>query len=160
MHSSAFGASIKKENKDKLINYCNEKLKDIVFEAIPSVDFIFDISKSTDRELLKQCCFELNKHKDIWGQGVHEPLVLCKNVDASYIQLMAKGTIKIQNKDISFMKFFSIETYNEIEESENKKINVIGRLNINEWAGRKTAQIFIDNYEIVKENETKQKWIF
>lgn len=156
-HGSAFGASIKKENKDKLIDYCNEKLKDIIFEAILSVDFIFDLSKSTDKELLKQCCFELNKYKDIWGQGVHEPLILCKNVDISKIQLMAKGTFKIACGDIALMKFFAEDMYNEIKE-KNKNIDVIGRLNVNEWAGRKTAQVFIDNYDFSKEEQ--KKWIF
>ena len=157
MHGSAFGASIKKENKDKLIDYCNEKLKDIVFEAIPSVDFIFDLSKSTDKELLKQCCFELNKYKDIWGQGVHEPLILCKNVDTSKIQLMAKGTFKITCGDITLIKFFAEDMYNEIK-GKNKNIDVIGRLNVNEWAGRKTPQIFINSYDFLEEEQ--KKWIF
>lgn len=156
-HASAAGFAVKKENKNKLIDYCNKKLKDIVFEAIPSVDFVFDMSKTTDRELLKQCCFELDKYKDIWGQGVHEPLILCKNVGVSKIQLMAKGTMKITNREITFMKFFSEETYNDIKNT-NKKVDIIGRLNVNVWAGRKTAQVFIDSYDFSKEEQ--KKWIF
>ena len=156
-HASAAGFAVEKENKDKLINYCNEKLKDIIFEAIPSVDFIFDMSKTADKELLKQCCFELNKYKDIWGQGVHEPLILCKNIDTSKVQLMAKGTFKITYGDITLMKFFAEDIYNEIKE-KNKNIDVIGRLNVNEWAGRKTAQVFIDNYDFSKEEQ--KKWVF
>lgn len=159
-HGSAFGAGIKKENKDKLINYCNEKLKNIVFEATPSVDFIFDLSKTTDRELLKQCCFELDKYKDIWGQGVHEPLVLCKNVDSSNIQLMARGTMKIAVGDITIMKFFSEETYDNIK-SSNRKVDIIGRLNVNEWAGRRSPQVFMDTYDFSKEEQKEEKiWIF
>lgn len=156
-HPSAHGCNVKKENKDKLIEYCNSKLKDIVFEAIPSVDFIFDMSSSNQRQLLSQCCMELDKYKDIWGQGVHEPLILCKNIDVSKIQLMAKGTMKITNGEIAFMKFFSEETYNNIKNT-NKKIDIIGRLNVNVWAGRKTAQVFIDNYDFSKEEQ--KKWVF
>lgn len=160
LHGSAFGASLKKENKDKLINYCNEKLRDIVFEAIPSVDFIFDLSKNTDKELLKQCCFELDKYKDIWGQGVHEPLILCKNVDSSNIQLMARGTMKIAVGDITIMKFFSEETYDNIK-SSNRKVDIIGRLNVNEWAGRRSPQVFMDAYDFSKEEQKEEKvWIF
>lgn len=157
-HCSAFGNAVKKENKDKLIEYCNSKLKDIVFEAIPSVDFIFDMSSSNQRQLLSQCCMELDKYKDVWGQGVHEPLILCKNINTDDIKLMAKGTMKISCGEISFMKFFSEEDYNNIS-SNNKNIDVIGRININEWGGRKSPQVFIDKYDFSEEKEQK-KWIF
>ena len=88
---------------------------------------------------------------------MHEPLILCKNVDVSKIQLMAKGTMKITNGEITFMKFFSEETYNDIK-NINKKVDIIGRLNVNEWAGKKTAQVFIDNYDFSKEEQ--KKWVF
>lgn len=157
-HGSAFGASLNLSNKTLLIEYCNQQLKDITFEAIPAVDFIFDFNKSEDIELLRACCFELDRFKDVWGQGVHEPLIVCKNVNASNIQLMAKGTMKINCGNLSFMKFFSEKDYHNIVDN-GKSIDIIGRVNVNEWNGRKTPQIFIDNYDFVQDSQVK-KWIF
>lgn len=63
-HANAAGVGIKKENKDKLIQYANEKLADINFaEGVYSVDFILGEDKEKNIELIKDIYY----NRDIWG---------------------------------------------------------------------------------------------
>ena len=62
-----------------------------------------------------------------------------------------QDTLKIEYNGMSFLKFRATEMIEEINSlPADKMLNftIVGRCNINEWMGRKTPQIFIDDYEI------------
>ena len=46
------------------------------------------------------------------------------------------------------MKFHAKELIEELEKMDEIKINLIGKPNVNEWNSRRTAQIFIEAYEL------------
>ena len=58
---------------------------------------------------------------------------------------------RITYNGIAYMKFHAKEMIAELSKYEgNMELEVIGRGNINKWGGRKTPQIFIDNYNIIQ----------
>ena len=62
-----------------------------------------------------------------------------------------QDTIKIEYNGMSYLKFRATDFINEIKQyspDTELKITIVGRTNLNEWMGRKTPQIFIDDYEI------------
>ena len=166
-HPSAHGVCFKKENIDKYIKYTNEILKNMNFEQCIPVDFEFDMNNKESQKL-KDCLQTIGSlnEQGFWGQGIKEPLIAIKNISIQDVNIYIKKTItgKItDNNDIEYMKFNSNEE--ELEELkpkgfQNKAINLIGRVNVNDFRGRKTYQVFIEDYEKIKYNNNVKKWNF
>jgi single-stranded-DNA-specific exonuclease len=94
-------------------------------------------------------------YKDIWGKELDKPRFYIYNVKVKCkdIKLMGKkeDTIKISLDDYEII-FFKL-TPSQIEQFEigSKKeinINLIGNVDINEWRGKKTNQILVEDFEI------------
>lgn len=160
-HASAFGTLFPKENKQLLLDYLNNYLSQVETEPCARVDFEFDCMK--EQKLLEKCIIEIGTmtRDGCWGKGVKEPIIAITNIPvSSNINLMGakKNTLKIVVGKIDFMKFFAKETeYNSLSSSFGQNnITVIGKCSLNEYGGRTTPQIFINDYEI----ETTQKYIF
>lgn len=84
----------------------------------------------------------------------NEPIIYVTSIHFSKdeVQIMGKNqdTVKIEKNGIAYMKFFAKELIKELEDAPDDLVmNVIGRANLNEWMGRVTPQIFIDDYEIL-----------
>lgn len=147
-HANAFGIEIKKEYIDTVINILNEKLKNVSFDYV-YVDFIipfFDISP----HLIKQ----ITNLRNEWGQEFQEPLLAIEGIEIerSKLKLIGKNknVIKFLFNDIEFIKFKSSEDeYKNIVKKNINSMNIIGRCSLNEWQGKITPQIFIEDYEVI-----------
>lgn len=157
-HESAFGCIVLKENKEKLLKYFNETWKDIKFEALYTVDFVFDLSKQEDYNSFIDCVQRigaLNK-QGFWGKGVEEPMIAIKNVPLNSIKLLSpdkKPTLKILLDNLSFIKFGSSEEeVNKLKPTGfyRKTANIIGTCSLNEWNGRTAPQIMIKELETIE----------
>lgn len=157
-HSNAWGCVILKDKVHELIEYFNNKWKDIEFKACHSIDFVFDMNSFVDKATAPDCVCkigELNK-LGLWGQGIPEPLVAFLNVPLSSVTLMSPNkepTLKINANGIAFIKFGSSqEEVDQLQPSgfKTKYVNIIGKSNLNEWNGRVSPQIMIEEYEIVE----------
>ena len=59
-------------------------------------------------------------------------------------------TIKIQLEGISLIKFKSSqEEYESLLSEGYTAINIVGTCNLNEWNGKITPQIIIEDYEVI-----------
>ena len=149
-HAQAAGASLKASDIDKLNAYANEQLKDLNFnEGFYEVDFVVN----SQDEALGDLVFEVSNHKSIFGQGNPEPVLLIDNlvINNSEVQVIGQNanTLKFSCNGITYIKFHAEELIKQFKNSpETLKISVIGRCNINEWGGRQTPQIFIEDIEI------------
>ena len=148
-HASAAGLCIKASNKNKLIQYANEKLKDIDFsEGVYSVDFILGNNKEKNIELIK----EISRYKELWGQGDEEPLIVAEKIPLSKNDIMIMGktsdTIKFSYNGIEYIQFRASKLIKEIADKEFITITVLGRGGINSFMGRETPQITIIDYNI------------
>jgi single-stranded-DNA-specific exonuclease len=159
-HSNAFGVEITPEKLIEVNNLINEELKDIEIDIdIYMVDFIIP-SKQLKERLVK----DLSKYKYIWGQNIEEPSIAIKDIEVNKDEIYLNGktskSIKFIHKGIEFIKFFSNEDeYNHlINKGERLVFDIVGKCDINEYQGKKTPQIKIVDYEVIKTK--KKEYVF
>lgn len=155
-HANALGVGITDRQFKSFIDYSNNALMNFDFTPSYKVDFIFhnDDMKSAD-------ILEIAALKDIWGQGVEEPLVAIERVKVykENVQLMSADknpTLKITLPNgMSLIKFRSSkEEYDSIRsELGCVTINIVGRCERNIWNGIVSPQIIIEDYEVVGKSE-------
>lgn len=155
-HDNAAGVKIKKENVPKAIADCNELLKDVTMSKAIVVDFDFDYSRLT--VALPKTMYEMHK---IWAQGISEPYFYIKN-----IPLIHSGCAPIgkngnmwkysdEEKGIDFVCFadngrmigwINNDFYGGQEE---KYINAVCRLSLNQYGNKVTPQAQIVDFEVI-----------
>ena len=155
-HSNAFGACININKVQDFIEYSNEILKQYDFSPCYNVDLIYQGNDLNPNEILK-----IAEAKNLWGQGVEEPLIAIEhlNVHGNNIQLMSKDkhpTLRITLPNgTSLIKFRSNEEEFERLYSETGcvSINLIGKASQNNWNGIISPQIMIEDYEIISQTK-------
>lgn len=150
MHANAFGLSLKVDKIDDFIAKTDEKLKDIEVEPLYYVDFIYSGDHINGEEILEIG----SAGQDLWGQDVDEPFVAVEKlkVKKSQVTIYSKkdDTIKIStNCGVDIMKFKAtaaeVALFNE---NEIVTITLVGRCNANQWGGKTTPQIFIEEFQV------------
>ena len=153
-HDNAAGWGLNGDKLDALIRYANEKLKAEDFENCYIVDYILDGSDYND-ELLGS----ISAHPAYFGNHIDEPKIVVKNIPLMSVNVMGadRSSIKISYNGIDYVKFKDTDFIEEVMNNRMKTLTVYGRANLNEWMGRKSVQVFIDDYELV---EDKSKYDF
>ena len=151
-HDNAAGCSIPNSNLTKFHNWANDALKTIDFgENCYDVNFE-RIAADND---LSDIIVDIGNHNGIWGQQNPEPMIHVSdiNITMSDVQVMGKNkdTVKFEKFGIAYMKFHAKDLIEELSKHPSMKVEVVGRANLNEWGGRVTPQIFIEDIE-VKDN--------
>ena len=155
-HQNAFGFSILEENVEEFLKKTDEMLAEIDFTPSYFVDFIFKPAEHYDEVI-----FDLASFDNLWGQEVAEPYVVIEGlkINKDNLVLMSRDknpTLKITTPSgISIIKFKSSEEeFNKLyTETGYIEINVVGTCALNEWMGNYTAQVLVENYEIVGHNQ-------
>ena len=158
-HPNAFGLGILEHNIQTFIEKTDAALANISDEAIYYIDYIYYNNNVSSQDIL-----DIANLQDLWGKDVEQPLVLIKGftITSNMVTVYQKkdNTLKITLPNgISLIKFKA--TNEECEKLQNLgfgsyELNVIGTCMKNEWMGNISAQIFIEQYQIVDSN----KWIF
>lgn len=149
-HANAFGVSISDKTLRAFHAYANDALKGIDFgENVYDVNFVRD-SKAAD---LYGLVMELGGAGAIWGQGNPQPLINVHSmmVNPANIRIMGSNqdTVKIDVDGMSYIKFHAKDLIEELKEhKEPFMMEIVGKPNLNEWMGRITPQMFIEDYEI------------
>lgn len=146
------GLGIREDNIDNFIAATDKLLKDMSDEPMYYVDYIYNGVDIKSSNILLIASLE-----DLWGKDMDESLIAIENlkITKDMITLMSpdkKPTLKISLPDkISLIKFNSNQEEYEKLLSENGSINVniIGKCSKNEWMGNISAQIIIEDYEII-----------
>ena len=156
-HDNAAGISIPRENVTKSIELCNERLADVDFQKCFNVDF--DINAS---DLSVGFIKAIDEMKDIFGQGIKEPLVHIKNIPiwSENFFVMGKNSNSwkvINDEGYAFVKFNVdvdkdevLQIYNSNLDREEEyslgSIDVVGTVSINNYNNILTPQIIIKDY--------------
>ena len=151
-HDNAAGCSIPNASLANFHKWANEALANIDFGE-NCYDVNFDrIAADAD---LADIILDIGDHNGIWGQQNPEPLIHVTdiNISASDVQVMGKNkdTVKFEKFGIAYIKFHAKDLIEQLKQYSSMKIEVVGRANANEWCGRITPQIFIEDIE-VKDN--------
>lgn len=158
-HDNAAGISIQRENVTKSIELCNERLTDVDFQKCFNVDFDMDCG-----DLSVAFIKTINEMKDIFGQGIKEPLIHIKNIIVysedtnimgknlnSWKIIVGDGYAFVNfnvdvNTDSLLLKYKALTD----EDVENGVIlgvmDVVGTVSINNYNGILTPQIIIKDY--------------
>ena len=152
-HPQALGVGMLSSEVDSFIADSNEILKDCDFNPSYKVDFIWNANDFTSQDII-----DLAALNGICGQGVEQPYIAIEDlrINKDNLTLLSRDkspTLKITLPNgVSLIKFgFDVEEYDSlIEACENKDllINVVGTAAINEWNGRITGQVQIEDYNI------------
>ena len=150
-HSNAFGFGILDDVLPMFIQECDNELKDFEFTPCYSVDFIFNADNFNPKDII-----EIADLKSLWGKGIEEPYIALTNVRVSKgnIQLMSPDkspTLKITLPNgTSLIKFkFSKKEYERLNTEGYLVLDVVGNCEINAWGGRVSAQIIMEDYDVV-----------
>ena len=126
-------------------------------EPIYLVDYIYKGVHVKGEDILN-----IAEMDDLWGKDVDEPWIVLEDVPVSkdMVTVYAKkdNTLKITLPNgITLMKFKATEEEKEIFSfTGSKTMNIVGKCNKNEYMGRVTPQIFIEDYDILQ----SQKFVF
>lgn len=153
-HQGAFGLSLREQDIQAFLNKTNDMLKNMSNEAIYFVDYIYNGTNINAQNIL-----DIADMNEFWGKDFEESFVAIENlkVTKDMVTLMSPDkspTLKIMlpNK-ISIIKFGSSqEEYNKIAQDGYIEMNIVGKCNKNEWNGNISAQILLEDYEIIDSN--------
>ena len=151
-HDNAAGCSIPNSHLANFHKWANEALAGIDFgENCYDINFDRIAADSDLCDIIK----DIGSHNGIWGQQNPEPLIHITdiNISSNDVQIMGKNkdTVKFEKFGVAYMKFHAKDLIEELSKYSSMKIEVVGRANLNEWGGRVTPQIFIEDIE-VKDN--------
>ena len=154
-HANAFGFSIAESKLPEFIEKTNAKYKSVSQDAVYWVDFAWRLSEVDPNVIL-----EIAAMRDFWGQEISESYVALERISLSAcrVQLLSADknpTIKITLPcGVDVMKFKSSQEEYEAMCQDNAIITIIGTCNKNEWNGRVTPQILVEDFELTEE------WVF
>lgn len=150
-HDNACGISILDKNLHDFHDYANQALADVNFgENWYEVNFE---RFAADPDLVP-LIYDLAAHEDLFGQHNNEPLIHVTDINLKRNEIAVIGknadTIRIEKFGVTYLKFHAKEMIEELAQvnSNEIKIEIVGRANLNEFAGRVTPQIFITDFQI------------
>ena len=152
-HSSAFGISIPESKLEDFIKKTNAIYSEAAQEPVYWVDFEW-----FNKDIDSQKILTIAQGKEFWGQGLPEPYVAIRDIPLESVQLLSPDkhpTLKIHlSNGVDIMKFKS--SYEEYEQfiKPNMYLTAVCRCAKNEWNGRVTAQLIIEDFYI------NEKWVF
>ncbi len=152
-HSSAFGISIPESKLEDFIKKTNAIYSEAAQEPVYWVDFEW-FNKDIDGQKILM----IANGKEFWGQGLPEPYVAIRDIPLESVQLLSPDkhpTLKIHlSNGVDIMKFKSSQEEYEQFIKPNMYLTAVCRCAKNEWAGRVTAQLIVEDFYI------NEKWVF
>ena len=153
-HNAAFGTALSAENLTNVRNWFNTELCSVSMDKVYDVDFIVDAN-----ELDVGFIQIIDKHQDLWGQGLSEPLVAIENITLKRSDVTIQGknydSIAFTVNDIKYVIFKLPETdqllnWSSAWEDDGTEItiNVVVKVSLNEFKGIYTPQCMIEAYTI------------
>lgn len=150
-HDNACGISILDKNLHQFHDYANKALANVDFgENWYEVNFE-RFAADTDLIPLIQ---DIARYENIFGQHNNEPMIHITdiNITKGDISVIGKdaSTLKIEKFGVTYIKFHAKEMIEQLANfpSNSIKLEVVGKANLNHFAGRTTPQIFIQDFQI------------
>ena len=153
-HDNAAGWGLRGDKVNALIDFANSHLKAEDFENCYTVDYILDGSEYND-ELIGS----LALHPEYFGNHIEEIKLVITNIPLMNVMPMGtnKDSMKISYNGIDYVRFKDDEFVEQVMSDRTKKLTIYGRANLNEFMGKKSVQVFIDDYEL-KEDSSKYEF--
>lgn len=155
-HQGAFGAFLKPEQIGELRTYANEKLDQSSFEKIYEVDYWFHTGEPIDYNML----YEFADYDYLYGNSIPQPkFAIDADFEPEDVMLMGanKNSVKITIDGVSCVSFSNDDLAAQIAAMPHGgHATIIGRPQLNEWMGRKTVQLMIDDIELTDKTNREE----
>lgn len=151
-HDNACGISIPYKSLKAFEEYGNKELANIDFgETWYEVNFE---RYSGDKDLT-DIIENISQYEDIWGQHNPTPLIYITDicVRKQDISIIGKNadTVRIERDGVTYLKFHAKDMIEQLKDYNCPfKIDVVGKANMNYFAGNITPQIFIEDFQLKK----------
>lgn len=161
-HPNAGGVNVLKKDVEALTRALNEIYKDVKIEDVYNVDFEIPIGRLRPRDIS-----QVGKWKDIWGNGIDQPLFAITNIiltEEDFKLLGEKKNFlkivkKIGSTEFTFVKGCSEKEYNTMlgistkgfqKTKKNNKfeMEIVGKFEVNTFNEQEHPQINIVDYNI------------
>lgn len=155
-HGNAFGVFVKHEDIAMLRKYADENLDPKVF-----TDDSIDVDYWFQDEVIDQDMLMVFAAADkLYGNSIPQPkfaFTLKDYRDTDY-RVMGKNldSVKISRDGVDFVAFKDTDLVHELGAHKGGNITLVGRPQINEWMGRKSIQIMIDEIEVTDAPKTEE----
>ena len=146
-HLSACGIVVHQDNVDALVEWFDGC---VLFNADPPVEVVADIEPST---ITLDLCEQIVNNMDMFSTGLPIPLFHVHSIiDQNNISIFKKrsNTIKITIDGVPFLKFMATnQLVEDITAHERLEVDMIVRLDVNEYLDNRTPQAKIEQLEFV-----------
>lgn len=158
-HSSAFGILIKKSNLKRFIAWIDK----LDVDTNPDIPVTASIKP---KQITLPLCHAVTDNMMLWAKGVDMPVFhVHGRVNKSDIQVFQKKTttVKIVIDGIAFLLFMAKEDdVEKLMEYDVFDMDMVVRLDVNEWNGVESPQATIEEWEIRKiedEDVSEESWM-
>ena len=152
-HASAHGVAVQTKHLDDFVSWFNEKSSCFTFNE-NSYEINFEL-RPTD-EYFEELCTEIGEWDNLWGGNNPVPVICMKQVHLNKkdvtIQGKSQDSIKFTVNNVACVMFKCKDIIDQIQEDGEVCLNFVGRANLNTWMGRTSAQLIIDDIEVIKDN--------
>ena len=156
-HHKACGTIIPKEN----INALYDLINTLDFSCLTNE---IEVLKSYYTSEIPKNMFNMFNELNLWDtKFLPKPLFHIKGIEikGKDIAIMKEKHLKFKYKDVEFIYFNANKELREkLLNKKNLNLEVIGALSINEWKGKKTNQVIIQDLEIQENKEKGMEEIF
>lgn len=148
-HDNAAGVSILDNDIYNLHEYANKELADIDFgESVFEVNF----ARTAEEIDIADIVSDIYDYRFLYGQDLSEPLIYVGNINLlpNDIQIIGKNqdTCKFAKNGVEYIQFHAKKLIEDLSNYNYINMEIVGRMAINNFAGRSTPQIIIESYEI------------
>ena len=148
-HPGAFGLGLREENLPSFVDKTDKALEDMASEPTYYVDYIW-----YPEDVDAQAILDIADLAPYTGKDIDESLIAIKGIKITkdMLTMMASNTVKITLPNGIVMIKFKMpdEEYNKLYSEDGfVEIDAVCRCNKNEWNGRVSPQLLIDDYEII-----------
>lgn len=153
-HAGSFGIEIPQDDFESFCDALYHSYDGIDMTPTYWVDYVF-----RNNYMPAEVICDIANMKQLWGQGIPEALVAIDRICLSKdnVQLLSPDkspTLKITIKGVEIMKFKSSQQEYEDFTKDNTVLTAICTCSINNYMGKSTPQLIIEDFEL------KQEWIF
>ncbi|MGW7862057.1 DHH family phosphoesterase [Staphylococcus xylosus] len=148
-HANAFGVEFDIEDALDILNIIEAELVNVDFDSVE-----YEVDFKWENYLDVEVIHNLGLNKDMWCNGIDEPLIFLKNivVRKENMKLIGKtgNTLKLQIQGVDCVKFFlKEEEKHEIATAPDLMyLDIICTASVNSFRGMNTPQLLIEDYNI------------
>lgn len=153
-HASAHGVAVQTNHMDDFVKWFNEKSSCFTFNE-NSYEVNFELRPTDD--YFENLCTEIGHYDDLWGGNNPTPVISMKQVHINKkditIQGKSQDSIKFTVNGVACVMFRCKKVIDEINAAGDQLVvSFVGKANLNSWLGKISAQLIIEDIEILKDN--------